>query len=216
MDVDEPDGPVRTSVLLALCVLSLTADAALLRSKQSPKAAAAAPAIVMNDPRIPRAVAPVGFITNSFPVTWNHSGTALAPSSVAAGFFVYYGPASRFYTNRWESSSNVFRVKLVRPRGSTIPDTWLAVTAYNALGAESDYSNELVWPRKFTALDLSWGSVPATVTIQLTTDLRRFTDLTTITGTNILISLADLPPAGAFRLKNPSGTNALTLSIRLR
>jgi fibronectin type 3 domain-containing protein len=85
-----------------------------------------------------------------------------------AGYNVYYGNASRIYTNR----VNVGNVTSNRVSG-LVPGQkyFFAVTAYNAAGAESDYSEEVSYlvptqpevitlaATKVTAIRLSWGSV---------------------------------------------------------
>ena len=79
-------------------------------------------------------VAPRVFAASSVTLAWDPSS-----SSDVTGYNVYYGPASRTYTNMVTAgnATNVTISGLVA--GSTY---FFAATAYDSFGVESDYSNE--------------------------------------------------------------------------
>lgn len=77
-----------------------------------------------------------GPTTNAPSVTlaWDAS-----PTAGVAGYHIYYGIASRFYTNQLDSGTNLTLTVSNLVRGNTY---FFAATAYSPTGLESDFSNE--------------------------------------------------------------------------
>lgn len=77
-----------------------------------------------------------GPTTNSPSVTlvWDAS-----PSANVAGYWIYVGPATRFYTNQIDARTNLTLTISNLVRGATY---FFAATAYAINGLESDFSNE--------------------------------------------------------------------------
>lgn len=86
----------------------------------------------------PRAPFPPNAPSNTFRITlcWDKS-----VSQDVTSYRVYWGPASRSYTNFFEVVTNccAFSTNIGLPK-------YFAVTARNSAGLESDYSNELRYP----------------------------------------------------------------------
>jgi hypothetical protein len=68
-------------------------------------------------------------------------GWTASPDAEVIGYRIYSGPASGHYTAGVDVG-NVTEWRAVKPQGAT----WYAVTAYDAGGAESIYSNEVSIP----------------------------------------------------------------------
>ena len=66
---------------------------------------------------------------------WNAS-----PDSSVAGYFIYYGVESRSYTNKTDVGNTTMATLFGFVPGVTY---YFTTTAYNILGLESDYSNEV-------------------------------------------------------------------------
>ena len=80
-----------------------------------------------------------GLNAQSVTLTWDAS-----PSASIAGYRVYYGTNSRAY-------GFVTNAGLVQTQRVTLPHAgrwFFAATAYDALGLESDFSNEVQWEAK--------------------------------------------------------------------
>ena len=72
--------------------------------------------------------------TQSVTLAWNPS-----QDTNVAGYFVYYGPASQTYTNKVNAGNATAATITGLVQGTTY---YFSVTAYNAFGMESDFSNE--------------------------------------------------------------------------
>jgi fibronectin type 3 domain-containing protein len=87
--------------------------------------------------------------TNSFvKLVWDRS-----PTADVFGYNVYYGTASRTYTKIVSAGSSTTFTAGPFVSGVTC---YFAVTAYNLLGMESDFSNEVSYmiPKPFTSITL--------------------------------------------------------------
>src|SRR6266481_7779941 len=81
------------------------------------------------------AAVPLSAFAASVTLVWNPS-----PGTNVAGYNVYYGVASRTYTNK----VNVGNVTNATISGLIVGTTYyFAVTAYDTYGLESDYSTEI-------------------------------------------------------------------------
>ncbi len=131
-----------------------------------------------------QAAAPMPLAAADIPQQAGSNAVSLAwlPSSAAAGYKVYWGPASRHYTNHVSTASTNITLALD-------PDAyayWLSATAFNAAGVESDFSNEV------TTAPLTNVNV-----------IVRVATSTTLTGPKTLLPIAPLlnvtnPPGNLF------------------
>lgn len=94
------------------------------------------PALFTAPPALPQPMlAPPAPATNQVTLTWSPS-----PGSNVAGYNIYVGSASRSYTNKLD----VGNVTNATVGGLSFEITnFFAATAYNILGVESDYSDEV-------------------------------------------------------------------------
>lgn len=118
---------VRSMLRLVVSLyLALGAELLIQRSAVSAPPALPQPIIVPSAPA-----------TNQVSLTWSPS-----PGSNVAGYNIYYGFASRVYTNKLDAGPVTnFTV------GNLSDDRhYFAATAYNILGVESDFSEEVFWP----------------------------------------------------------------------
>ncbi len=98
------------------------------------------PALVTAPPALPQPIIlPPAPATNSVTLTWVPS---VDPDHNVAGYNVYYGVASRVYTNKLDAGA----VTNLTVRDLGEGPYFFTATAYNILGVESDYSNEAIWP----------------------------------------------------------------------
>lgn len=119
------------------------------------------------------------------------------------GYNIYFGNASRSYTNVINAGNFLTAVISNLVPGAVY---CFAITAYDALGEESPYSSETVWTNPIptmqvlTAVILDWGlSVP--VTVQASSDLSVWTDSTNLTGSGCLMAFDPSATARHWRLK---------------
>jgi hypothetical protein len=80
--------------------------------------------------------------SNAPPQSATLAWDAGAPSAGVAGYFLYYGTASRSYSNRVDLGLATSAVVTNLAVGTTY---YFATTAYTSAGLESDFSNEAVW-----------------------------------------------------------------------
>jgi fibronectin type 3 domain-containing protein len=120
----------------------------------------------------------------SVTLSWNAS-----PSPDIAGYRVHYGPASRSYTNIVEAGNVMSTTVSGLVSGATY---YFAVTAYNALGLESVFSNETTFPSGLATVRIRLtparqavltvsGVVGRTYQIQATQDLKNWATIGTVT-----------------------------------
>lgn len=76
----------------------------------------------------------VGLAAELITLAWDRS-----PSDNVAGYTLYYGPKPRTYTN----VVHVGNALTVNVQVDSLMPRFFAVTAYDSLGVESDYSDEL-------------------------------------------------------------------------
>ena len=114
----------RDTVFLLMIVIQLLLTASLLSS---------CGAVSTSPPPPAPTPSPVPSVT----LTWDAS-----PSTNVTGYRIYYGAATGDYTVV-KDVGNVLTAVL-----TNIPTTkiFIAATAYDAVGDESDFSNEVTWP----------------------------------------------------------------------
>jgi hypothetical protein len=117
-------------------------------------------------------------------LAWNRS-----PDSNVIGYRVYYGPASGIYTNAIDVGNITTNTVPGLTGGVTC---FFAVTAYNALGLESDFSNEIsyrpvdpgvrirITPARQVVLTVT-SQIGHTYEILATQDLKTWTVIGTVT-----------------------------------
>ena len=125
--------------------------------------------------------APVSY---SVTLAWNRS-----PDSNVIGYRVYYGPASGIYTNAIDVGNVTTNTVPGLTGGVTC---FFAVTAYNAIGLESDFSTEIsytpgvpgvqirITPASQVVLTVT-GQIGHTYEILATQDLKTWTVIGTVT-----------------------------------
>jgi hypothetical protein len=124
-----------------------------------------------------------------------------SPDTSVVGYNVYYGVASRTYTNvvTVGSVTNMSVHGLVE--GTTY---YFAVTAYNILGVESDYSAEVSYQVPVSACSLLDSTVISVPLTEWTAVVTNFTSPFTI----------NISPSGALYFRLKGLTNALAILIR--
>jgi len=123
-----------------------------------------------------------------------------------AGYNVYYGAAPRTYTNMTNTANKSVTI------GNLVGGVtyFFAVTAYNSLGLESDYSSETSYtvPAALAILNIrsghgeplvlsATGPVGHTYTIQATKDFKIWTNIGTVT----------VPASGLLEFTDPNAAN---------
>ena len=80
---------------------------------------------------------PISLLADNVSLAWNHSVTN--NDDHLAGYNIYYGVASRVYTNKIDVG---YVTNTVISNLTFNTTYYFAATAYNVLGMESDYSDE--------------------------------------------------------------------------
>jgi len=106
-----------------------------------------------------------------------------SPSPGIEGYFLYYGPASRTYTNRW-AVGNVTQATIPRPPGTN----YYTVTAGDTNGLESDYSNEVSFAE------------PTTIVVRLQSATNAAGPWQTLSPPAVVLTNASAQPLGFWRL----------------
>lgn len=130
--------------------------------------------------------------TNTVTLAWDAS-----TSASALGYKVYYGAASRAYTNSIDVR-NVLTAAVERPRGST---NYYAVTAYNLDDVESFYSSEVSIAPSIPA------PVYGLIFLQASTNGTTFYDLSSMPYLRLTNGAGGPLPWQWFRSRTESTTN---------
>lgn len=166
------------TLILVFCLLSLAAGRLQSPKDDRPRK------ILLPQIRVPARAAPrVVVPPNSVMLRWNQS-----PSTNVTGDNVYYGVASRTYTNKVNVGlvTNAIISQLYGLTNSAVT-YYFTVTAYDNNALESDYSNE-VWVKKLDTI------------------------VTVSTGTNRLVLTNSAATSQFWRLRGLSWTNSELLA----
>ena len=132
---------------------------------------------------------------DSVTLIWNPS-----PGTNVAGYYVYYGGASRTYTNK----SNVGNTTNATVSGILEgPTYFFALTAYNSDGLESDYSNELAYGIPAPPLGLAFDATNGSITLPFQPDAKGvFQSVTSaVTNGGIAVYNFSCPTPGRYVLQ---------------
>jgi hypothetical protein len=95
--------------------------------------------------------------SNAPPLSATLAWDAVAPSAGVTGYYLYYGVATRSYSNRLDLGLATSAVVTNLSAGTTY---YFATTSYTATGLESEFSNEAVWASSQNALLLRMQQLP--------------------------------------------------------
>lgn len=152
---------VRRAAVACLCLTTLAAVRLQSPKDERPRKVLP-PKLRLHVTRIaPRVLLPP---SNAVMLTWLCSGYPSCSTNVV-GCNVYYGIASRTYTNK-VNVGNVTNAVLGQLYGLTNSAItyYFTVTAYDTTGLENDYSNEVTWKKLDTIVTVSAGTNSITLT----------------------------------------------------